>query len=368
MTEPQPAVPPPPCTIKSGWTLVHQVESDSDGNDRFIRQTCDVRRLRQGNTVDCSMFIPSAVKPNENKIHVCFSANGVSGNVSNAVTGHALRAAAEASREWILIAVMGDDTLLPTVTAQEILDFLDRHGRPRRIDKLRLSCHSRGLFSLAKALRQGTLVAKSPKPPIVDPALVERVVTFDEADISADINGAVRFAGIDSQKLFGYRVNGGRIPPITTPPNWTISASQTVDLTGFTIPNLPNAKTCLQAVIYCRLIEDAQEVNRLAVIAGNAVPLVIPSDIQNMVASVSLPPLGSLTSRSSPSPPLVNFKTFYTTKSAEIKKLNIQKLFSFVNSKDLARLGKPFPDGIYQHHLFVAEFAHEVTDILPPQP
>ncbi len=106
----------------------------------------------------CSMFIPTGVTPTANKVHIFFAANSVEGDVSNAVTCHALRAAV-ASSDWILIAVTGSAGTI--VTGAEVLDFLVTRGRPKRVDKLRLSCHSRGKGNFVTALTSGKLVAKT---------------------------------------------------------------------------------------------------------------------------------------------------------------------------------------------------------------
>jgi hypothetical protein len=343
-----------------GWTLVHKIEADSTGKDKYARQTCDV-------STQCSMFLPAGLKPDENKVHVFFTPNGVTGNVLNAVTCHALREAA-APTDWILVAVLGDDANPPLITAKKILDFLDSHGRPRRIDKMRFGCHSRGLFSLAASLNSKKLVAKSPTAPVLDPSIVERVVTFDEADVKTNkdtgvkrfiLQPALQFAGIDLAKMFGFYVGV---------PTWSIPPNQTVNLT-----NTRETRAALRVVEYCRLIEDAKVVNP---------GVTIPPDIDAIITSLHLPPLGSFTSRSSPTAPLVDFRDWAKTNNATIKATGIEdetvqgklsKLYKFVDKNDLAHLyqvptSKRFPPVIYGHHLVVSEFVHEVTDAAAPQP
>ncbi len=86
-----------------------------------------------------------------------------------------------------------------------------------------------------------------------------------------------------------------------------------------------------------------------------------------MVADLGLPKLGLLTSRRTPAAPFQNFAAFCTSKLPVIlaRTFDTNKLGAFVLSKNLTRVNPPFNGA---HHLHVAEFAHEVTDALPPEP
>ena len=331
-----PLVPPSLCTIAPGWAQIHKVEATATGADKFTRQTCVVRDPLGPRA--CSMFIPSGVTPTENKVHIFFAANSVEGDVSNAVTCHALRAAV-ASTDWILIAVTGSRG--DTVTGDEVLKFLDAHGRPKRVDKLRLSCHSRGKGNLVTALTSGKLVAKSGSATVFPASIVERVVTFD-ADEANNLTPAVTAAGIPSANLFGFQVIAK---------DWHIR--QTVAVTNFA-----HGALCLNAVVWARMIEDARVVQPT---------VVIPPDINKMVTDLGLPALGLLTSRRSPTAPFQNFEAFCKSKTPLIlsRAFDTNKLGAFVLSSNLTRVSPPFNGA---HHLHVAEFAHEVTDALPPQP
>jgi hypothetical protein len=153
--------------------------------------------------------------------------------------------------------------------------------------------------------------------------------------------------------LFGFQVNAT---------HWSVS--QLVKLVN--VPDLHHERLCLKAVTWGRLIEDAKVVHP---------GLTIPPDIDAMVTSLGLPALGLLTSRKTPAAPFVNFQAFCASKLSVIlgSSFKTQKLGDFVQSatpgrplgNDLGRLGVAFND---PHHFFVAEFAHEVTDVLPPEP
>jgi hypothetical protein len=290
------------------------------------------------------MFIPTGVKPGENKVHIFFGPGGVSGNRLNHITCHALRAAV-ADTDWILISAAGiqDSSKrdLPNpISAGEVLDILAAHGRPRRVDELRLSSHSRGNAGLAASLNSKQLVAPKPSGSVFSGSIVGRVVAFDEDGWNT--KNAASVAGIDPKKVFGFRV---------TEDDWSLS--QVVN-----VPKFPNGDICLKAVGWSRLIEDARVVNP---------GLKIPADLDQMVTDLALPRLGLLTSRKNPPAPFENFQDFCTAKWTSVIKppsFKTQKLGDFVLAKDLAGVA-PF-NGM--HHFFLAEFAHEVTDVLPPEP
>jgi len=337
-------VPPSLCTITPGWAQIHQVEADASGNDKFTRQTCVVRD--PGGDHQCSMFIPTGVTPTENKVHIFFGPGGTQGDIGNNVPCHALRASVAAT-DWIVIAVAGINKnghdLPDLISAAEVLDILDRHGRPKRVDKLRLSCHSRGNAGLTASLTSKRLVAAGAAAPVFPASIVERIVVFDEDGWNT--NNAATVAGVNTANLFGFQVNATR---------W--SFSQVVKLVN--VPDVNHERLCLKAIVWARLIEDAKVVHP---------GLTIPADIDTMVTSLGLPQLGLLTSRKTPTAPLQNFQAFCTSKLPIIlpATFKTQKLGDFVLAHDLARLGVVFND---PHHFFVAEFAHEVTDALPPEP
>ncbi len=333
-----------PCAI-SGWALVRAIEATPNGKDRFAPQTCE-----EGSAF--SVFFPKQLPADKNHVHVFFAANGAKGDVSNAATCFALRAACENST-WILITVEGNDQGVNRISAAEIVASLKKHGRPDRIDKLRMSSHSRGFFALNGSLRSKLLVAPNGVHPVVTPDAVDRIVLFDSDSASTPIASAVKGAGVDITKLFGFWVT---VWPVS---NWSTPRSQTIDLISDT-----DVKKGVRAVAYGRLVEDARILRPT---------LNIPPDIDQLVKQLALPSLGSFTTRAG----TWNFKDYCRAKRKEIEaavgpevemKSN-SKLYKFIDSNDLARVGHTgISPGIWHHHLFVAEFAHEVTDSSPPSP
>jgi hypothetical protein len=312
------------------------------------------------------MFIPSGVTPNENKVHIFFSAGGISGDVLNSVTCHAFRAAAS-STDWILIAVEGNDAGLNTISAQDVLKFITACGRPNRIDKVRLSSHSRGFFGLCATLKSKTLIDTSPTPPVLNSSIVERVISFDSDSSKSPVMPAITAAGIPSTKVFGFWVTV--YPPswekakdshgAVLPTEWSIPQSQTIDLLSD-----PVIKRGVRAVEYCRLIDDARTLRPT---------LTIPDDIDKDKQGnrLPLPALGSFTTRRNAAAPLADFRSFCKTHKdstedlvgPEVRLIRNSNLYHFIDSNDLARIGHTGTNpGIWHHHLFVSEFAHEVTD------
>jgi hypothetical protein len=332
------------CAISAPWAIIHKVEADSNGRDKFTNQTCIVKD--PGRINECVMFIPSGVSRDENNVHIFFGPGNASdppNAFSNHTTCHALRASV-AGTNWILISVAGirqnGIDLANKVSASEILDILAAHGRPRRVDRLRLSSHSRGNKGLTESLKSRMLVAPSASSSVFPPSAVERIVAFDADEWgTAD---AANTAGISTRNLFGFKVRAQ---------NW--SMKQVIDLKNF-----PHGETCLNAVVWSRLIEDAKVVRP---------SIIIPANLDKMVTDLRLPALGLLTSRKNPSAPFVNFKDFCKTRWESVIKhesFKTQELGDFVKAQDLGRVA-PYND---QHHFFVAEFVHEVTDAPPPQP
>ncbi len=286
--------------------------------------------------------MPTTADPTQNFVHIFFSPGGVTGDVLNAVACHAMRAAADRTG-WILVSVRGKAGGSETIKASDLTSFLTATGRGARVDKLRLSGHSRGVDSLGATLAAKILVGTKTE--------VERLVAFDED--GTGVSAKTTFAGIAASKAFGYRINAQ---------TWNFPANRTVNL-------MPIGQS-MRVFGYCRLIDDALDLKRTL-----AVPL--PSDLAAIVDGLKIDILGlkrlpltsDLTSRKPPAAGTYVFDYVQKTKPAEFKKARAAeaKLHDFVDGQnDLARLGSSFPGGIYQHHLFVSEFAHEVTEVDPP--
>jgi hypothetical protein len=205
--------------------------------------------------------------------------------------------------------------------------------------------------------RKGTPVA-----PKVGPGTVQRVVNFDAFYDSFQV--AMRASSIPASKIFGYRVNvplptKPPLPPVKSP--WAAAPSQTVNLAG--------VQRGVLAVAYSRLIQDALAIGKKPRIPPPGLAL---ADITGRL--LTLPPIPGFSSRSAPT----DFRAFCKANIGAIanclrdENAKVPPLNTFVNDNDLtgfvAQLGIRFGPGIWQHHLFVAEFAHEVTDVLDPKP
>jgi hypothetical protein len=81
-----------------------------------------------------------------------------------------------------------------------------------------------------------------------------------------------------------------------------------------------------------------------------------------------LPARGRFTTASPAPAGMTNIHDFARTNAAAIRAIvrhendPVTGLKTFIDTNNLIRLGTVFSAGIYSHHLFVAELAHEVVD------
>lgn len=252
---------------------------------------------------------------------------------------HGFRGASD-STEWILIGIPGrvgppdrrgrvrEDNAFNTIDIAGIVTCLRAAGRPiTTIDALRFSSHSRGSRGLRETISRRLIAGPTP----------ERVVIFDAAFSSLD--RALTRSGIPARNIIALNVvDPGRLT-----------------MRGGTNISLPAA--AMRAIGYSRIIQDAM----------TTMPtLVIPASIRAQL--LSLPARGTFTSRSPVPTGMVNIVDFARTHRTAISRIVANEtnpttgLKTFIDSNNLIRLGTAFSAGIYSHHLFVVELAHEVVD------
>lgn len=256
----------------------------------------------------------------------------------NAVMTHGFRGAS-ATSEWITIGVPGrmhvsagnrvsEGNAFNTISTTGIEVCLRAVGRTcTAIDALRLSSHSRGSRGLRETISRGLISGHTP----------ERVVIFDAAFSSLD--RALRSRGIPAANTFALNViDPGRL--------------QARGATNISLPAL-----AMRAIGYSRIIQDAMV---------TMPSLTIPAAIRSQL--LTLPPRGRFTSRSPAPRGMTNINDFSHTNASSIRSIvrgeahRTTGLKTFIDDNNLIRLGTVFSAGIYSHHLFVAELAHEVTD------
>jgi hypothetical protein len=335
---------------------VHQVEADASKEDLFHLQTSFADITDPTSTKTCLLFVPSGASATTNNIHIFF---GPGGPNNDALTG-ALRFSANIANA-ILIVVPGIDPGFVTMSAAEVVEIMRKAGRPPQIDSLWLSAHSRGFRGLAQTLTKDLLVQRSGAvtAPKVGPGTVKRVVNFDA--FYFDFLRAMNASGIPASKVFGFHVTipGGG----PGPGKWSASASQTVELA----PVLNGVR----AVLYSRLIQDAIAIGKKPLVPPGSLAL---ADITGRLLT-NMPAIPGFSSRTSPTDFRAYCKTNATAitnclKDEQNRSLDTAMrgpLIEFVNDNNLTGVGR-FPAAIWAHHLFVAEFAHEVTDSADPKP
>jgi Domain of unknown function (DUF4157) len=312
---------------RTGWPPIHADERRyGPTDDRFGARTFQFGHF--------SIFIPSGAATTQvNNVHVFFSPGGVQGESGlNAVLHHGLRGASDSS-SWILIGVPGAEPGFVTISTSEINSCLNFIGRGAHIDGLRLSAHSRGYRGLRETVRRR----------LVNTAIISRVVIFD-ANYEGVANVLAR-SGIPPGIVTAYNVGSGRLP-----------------LSGSTTHSL-NAN-CMRAIGYTRLIRDAMITQPR---------LIVPPAIRSQL--LNLPPRGSFSTQARPPSPLVSINDFCNTNRSAINTMignendNATGLKTFFDNNNLGRFVDPvtgeqyvFTPGIYSHHFFVTELAHEVTD------
>jgi len=202
---------------------------------------------------------------------------------------------------------------------------LERVGRSPNIDALRLSAHSRGGCGLAKTMASAGLITGP----------IDRITFLD----CGEFFSAATVAGFKARGagVVHYRVNNKNA------------------VIGADVRNLPSE--CMRAIGYCRLIDDAREVR-----PGIAVPSPVAAQL------LPLPPRSSFSSRATPPSGKTPIGDFCKTNSAAVGRILKQEndtrsgLLEFMLGEGLLRGLRRFPPGIYSHHLFVSEIAHELVD------
>jgi hypothetical protein len=340
------------------WTPTHADERSSTGADRFASQTFELsipaltrdRGTVKTQNIDVSIFVPANAKPDRNKVHVFFSPGEATQSGlapaavgMNAAMTHGFRAASDTT-EWILISVPGRDNSdidFNTIDTVGVQACLKAAGRARTgIDALRFSSHSRGSRGLTATLKNKLIPTPVP----------ERVVVFDAAFPS--LSKALASSGIPGGRMFAIRVNDLRT--LTVP-----GAHNTGDQPGKPAKSgsAGLSPEAMRAIGYTRIIQDAM----------TTMPtLVIPKAVRAQL--LTLPARGLFSTLSPPPPGMVNIEAYAATNKAAIDAIvkhendPLSGLKTFIDNNNLIRLGVKFTAGIYSHHLFVAELAHEVVD------
>ena len=344
-------------------SLIHAIEADFNGVDRFNGQCFSFKSdLSQDSDATrspfYSVFIPSAVSASsQNVVHVFFSAGGVTDFspqkptpfLSNGVACHAMRDGADRSG-FILVSVRGIRDGAQPLSAKNLAALLNAVGRGTNVDRLRLSAHSRGVQSLVASLKKKVLLGSGGD--LIDPGIVERVVAFDEDD--SGVSGFVKRAGIPVAKAFGYRINAAK---------WTFPKERTVDLR-------PISKSVL-VLGYCRLADDAVRLKKALKkpMPANVAAVIEGIKIDDGVGSPRLPFTSELNSRPPSAGGINIFDYVQKLKPDGFKAARAAEnaLHNFVDGRnDLVQARRSIQGGIYQHHLFVSEYAHEVTELEPP--
>lgn len=309
--------------FRLGWFPMHAEELEA-GGDRFGGRTYDIgartlakfpNRPPAPNDHVLSMFVPSGASAQQNRVHVFFGARETALDIGgNDVVVHGLRSAAESS-DWIVIGVEGIDGGFRTIDDDTIASCLARAGRPTAVTEYRVSGHSRGVAGMRETLNRGLLRA----------APMGRIFVLDAANI--------------------YRRQGNRNTLVYK----VVVGANVPGATGKSF----NAH-CMRAIGFSRLIQNAMVTNPA---------LVVPPAIRAQL--LTLPARGCLAFMRAPGTGcLSDVGQFCNRNQAAIARIirqesNRDGLLTFITNNNLFRSG-PFTAGIYSHHLFVAEMAHEL--------
>jgi len=351
-------------TPDAPWSLIHAIEADNSGVDRFSGRCFSFKSdLSQAGdparSPFYSVFVPPTADPSLNVVHVFFSAGGVTDFpapklparfLSNGTACHAMRDAAQRAG-FILVSVRGIAGSFQVLSAEVLSSLLTAVGRGGDVARMRISAHSRGVQSLVVTVSRKILIGSGAG--LIDPGKVERVVAFDEDD--KGVTRIVTGAGIPEDKIFGYRM---------TAKNWTFKPKRTVDLSVI--------GDSMLALGYCRLADDALALNKplKKPMPASVAALIDGLKIDDILGLHRLPLTAELTSRPA-TPDAINVFDYVKNQKpdgfAAARKAQ-NKLHSFVDgANDLVQAHRGnIPPGVYQHHLFVSELAHEVTDADPP--
>ena len=305
-----------------GWNPIRADEFEY-GGDRFGGRTYHWDNLG----VDLGIFVPRGTSPDRSDVHVFFSPGGAHGDSGlNAVLFHGLRAACEGTG-WILIGIPGKEPGFQTTNTAQIEGALRRVGRSTNIARLRLSAHSRGARGLTETISRR----------LIDIAKIDRVVILDAGWQS--VANALSAARIPRSKVVSYQVNDTTVPA---------SVGRTVRI----------APHCARAIGYSRVIQDAMRTRP---------SLAIPTEVRDQL--LALPPRGQFTAATTPSGSAQDISRFCAearTAQAIARIIRNEStrphgLMRFFDTNDVGRLGREFGPGIYSHHFFVCEIAHEIT-------
>lgn len=403
------------------WWVVHSVEAGPSGtffDDRFDAQTyeVDIPGSADGTPCNCSVFVPDAAATpgSQNLVHVFWLPGAAQGRADNGVTCHALRAAGAAS-SFILVAVPGaadgqGRSVAVTLSANRIVQILVDLGRDARIDALLLSAHSRGNAGLEASLPL-LLKPSGPDAHHVAPDQVKRVTYFD--NFYGSSQAALQAAGISPDRVFTYFAY----------PQDNEGSTQLgkYDKHSVDLADDPASSAALIAVCHSRIIGDALKLGTSPTPGG--FPLLDLPALGQLTAqpwpwiSRAASPAGVLTpfTAASVDPTVPSGADFIATNQAKIRDclglpetpfgstadfwrsyrasprtsdyLNClnQVRLTWIDTNgnpvtwlhpadptkpnvglDLALMSEGFGPGIWLHQLFVAEFAHELTEGLDP--
>ncbi len=311
-----------------------------------------------------SIFISAgAAALTSNTVHVFFSPGDVTGaQGSNAVLVHGLRSAADPS-QWILISVPGVLGGSTTITNAQIISCLLAAGRPGNIDSVRMSAHSRGAAGLAATLRRR----------LITPSLINHVTILDATDHQSGLTRGLQQSQVPPSRVTAYNVVFGGFSPYSIRPGGSRARIENIHINA----------TCIRSIGYARLISDG--------IATGRAPSPLPPGIASRIAALTLPPRGSFTTITPTPSGKISFNTFCSasTNTAALAAMldgepssptgNLSwrqkesrapnspyafiehhNVMGFNNSSAPRRSWNSFNPQIYRHHLFVAEFAHEL--------
>jgi hypothetical protein len=311
-----------------GWTPLQADELEA-GGDRYGGRTFDFavttlcfipgERQPSPKQHQVSIFIPSGVTPETSNVHIFFSPRGAAGDRGdNDTLVQGLRGAAEATN-WILIGVSGIVNGWRTMDDAAIAACLARIGRSPTVTAVRLSGHSRGMSGLNMTLSRRSISSS-----------IDRAVVLDAPELFHN----------SGRNVIVYRVNVQ---------NKRVSGAIHRDLNP----------TCMRAIGYTRLIRNAMLTRP---------SLMIPPAIRSQLLSIPNRGCFSTAPAARLSGCQVNLLDFCRDNRSAINAIIHQEqgrdgLHTFVEVNDLLRAGHPVSPGIYSHHIFVAEIAHEITSL-----
>jgi Domain of unknown function (DUF4157) len=329
--------------VAPGWTpLIRADEAGVGGADRLADQTFTCGEF--------SVFVPAGARSSpRNQVHVFFSAGGAIGETSH-VEHHGLRGAADPNG-WILIGVQGAPGQRFTISQAQIENCLQSIGRAAHIDIVRLSAHSRGNGSMAAQLERR----------LITPSLIDHVTVLDGSDFINSLTSGFRLSRIPTSRITAYFVTTGPFPMAGV-------QSRGID------------PECIRAIGYARLINDAVTTGRVTT---------LPPAIATVVGALPLPARGRF-STVTPLPAGMTSVTAFCADPANAAALrNLRRdergaghvsdlvrfagtsPYAFVEVNNLLNINDPgapltqwrvVSPGIYSHHLFVAEMAHELFE------